>query len=87
MLERMKSIIPLYLEKLFWHQESIKYRQDSGELIDENSWLMRDLWDTGAVREGNGFVTKPKKLASSGIKGSVNLRKRYSLKTFYFSYA
>jgi hypothetical protein len=64
----MKSIIPLYLEKLFWHQESIKYRQDSGELIDENSWLMRDLWDTGAVREGNGFVTKPKKLASSGIK-------------------
>jgi hypothetical protein len=49
-------------------KESIKYRHDSGELIDENSWLMRDLWDTGAVREGNGFVTKPKKIASSGIK-------------------
>src|SRR4051794_3402446 len=24
----------------------MKYREDSGELIDENSWLMRDLWDT-----------------------------------------
>lgn len=55
-------------EAFFSLKEWIKYRQDSGELIDENSWLMRDLWDTGAVREGNGFVTKPKKLASSGIK-------------------
>ncbi len=46
----------------------IQYRQDSGELINENSWVMRDLWDTGALKEGKGFVTKPKKLASSGIK-------------------
>ena len=37
-------------------------------MINESSWLMRDLWDTGAAREGNGFITKPKKLASSGIK-------------------
>ena len=55
-------------EAFFSLKEWIKYRQDSGELIDESSWLMRDLWDTGAAREGNGFVTKPKKLASSGIK-------------------
>jgi hypothetical protein len=46
----------------------IKYRENSGELIDENSWLMRDLWDTRAVQGGRGFVTKPKKLASLGIK-------------------
>jgi hypothetical protein len=46
----------------------IQYRQKSGEIIDENSWLMRDLWDTGALKEGKGFVTKPKRLASSGIK-------------------
>jgi len=45
----------------------MKYREDSGELIDGNSWLMRDLWDTSVV-QGRGFVTKPKKLASSGIK-------------------
>jgi hypothetical protein len=29
---------------------------------------MRDLWDAGVIKEGKGFVTKPKKLASSGIK-------------------
>src|SRR6476646_8305352 len=46
----------------------MKYRQNSGELIDDNSWLMRDLWDTGVLKEAKGFVTKPKKLASSGIK-------------------
>ena len=45
----------------------MKYRDDSGELIDENSWLMRDLWDT-RVAEGRGFATKPIKLAPSGIK-------------------
>jgi integrase len=45
----------------------MNYRECSGELIDENSWLMRDLWDT-RVAQGRGFVTKPKKLASSGIK-------------------
>jgi hypothetical protein len=42
-------------------------QQDSGELIDENSWVTRDLWDT-RVAHGRGFVTKPKKLAPSGIK-------------------
>jgi site-specific recombinase XerC len=48
-------------------KEWMKYRENSGELIDENSWLMRDLWDT-SVAQGRGLVTKPKKLASSGIK-------------------
>jgi hypothetical protein len=45
----------------------MKYREESGELIDENSWLMRDLWDT-SIPQVRGFATKPKKLASSGIK-------------------
>jgi site-specific recombinase XerC len=45
----------------------IQYRKDSGELIDENSWVMRDLWDTGVIQL-RGFVTKPKKLASNGVK-------------------
>ena len=48
-------------------QDWMQYEKNSGELIDENSWLMRDLWDT-RVAQGRGFVTKPKKLASSGIK-------------------
>jgi site-specific recombinase XerC len=48
-------------------QSWLRYREESGELIDDNSWLMRDLWDT-RVAQGRGFATKPKKLASSGIK-------------------
>jgi hypothetical protein len=43
------------------------YRQNSGELIDEYSWVMRDLWDT-QVKQGSGFISKPQKLKSSGIK-------------------
>lgn len=48
--------------------EWMQYRLKSGEIIDENSWLMRDLWDTGALKDAKGLITKPKKLASSGIK-------------------
>jgi hypothetical protein len=48
----------------------MEYRESSGEIIDENSWLMRDLWDT-RVAQGRGFVTKPKKLASTGVKRLV----------------
>ncbi|MGC1932221.1 MAG: hypothetical protein WA667_24885, partial [Candidatus Nitrosopolaris sp.] len=43
------------------------YRRSSGELITDNSWVMRDLWDT-RVAQGRGLVTKPKKLSSLGIK-------------------
>jgi integrase len=46
----------------------MKYREKSGEIINNNSWLMRDLWNTGAVQGGRGLVTIPHKLAASGIK-------------------
>lgn len=52
-------------------KEWMDYRELSGELIDENSWLMRDLWDTGIV-QGKGLVTKPNKLTSIGIKKLIN---------------
>lgn len=45
----------------------MKYRESSGKLINDNSWLMRDLWDT-RVAQGRGLVTRPKKLAALGIK-------------------
>jgi integrase len=49
------------------------FRQISGETIDENSWLMRDLWDTRDIQgKGKGLVSKPKKLTSIGIKKLVN---------------
>ena len=33
----------------------MKYRENSGESISEESWLMRDLWDTGAGQEEPGL--------------------------------
>ena len=46
------------------------YRETSGEKVTENSWVMRDLWDT-RVAQGRGLVSRPKKLASLGIKRLV----------------
>lgn len=50
-------------ELLAWRQ----YRESSGELIDDDSWVMRNLWDT-RVAQGRGLVTLPKKLTSLGVK-------------------
>jgi integrase len=43
------------------------YRKESGEAIDGQSWVMRNIWDTkrGYMK---GLVTAPKKLKHSGIK-------------------
>jgi hypothetical protein len=43
------------------------YRKESGEAIDGQSWVMRNIWDTkrGYIK---GLVTAPKKLKSSGVK-------------------
>jgi hypothetical protein len=43
------------------------YRQSSGEITSESSWVMRNLWDT-RVAQGRGFATVPKKLSSLGVK-------------------
>lgn len=48
-------------------KEWVNYRENAGELIDENSWLMRDLWDV-QTNCASGLVTKPKQLAPNGIK-------------------
>lgn len=45
----------------------IEYRENAGETVTQDSWIMRDLWDT-QINCGTGFVSKPKKLAASGIK-------------------
>ena len=52
-----------YMALLEW----MRYRESSGELIKDDSWVMRDLWDT-RVAQGRGLVTKPKKLSSLGVK-------------------
>jgi len=48
-------------------QEWMDYRSQAGEQITPDSWLMRNLWDTG-FPSGGGFATVPKKLKSSGVK-------------------
>lgn len=45
----------------------MKQRADAGEPINENSWLMRDLWDTRVIR-GRHKISEPKQLTSQGIK-------------------
>ena len=52
-----------YRELVEW----IKYREESGEIITGNSWIMRDLWDT-RVKISKGLVTIPKKLTATGVK-------------------
>jgi integrase len=50
----------------------IKFRNQCGEKISPDSWVMRDLWDTEAAIRKNmhttGLVTMPKKLSSVGVK-------------------
>lgn len=48
----------------------IEFRESYGEQIDDNSWLMRDIWQTTNVHYGArlGLATVPRELKSSGIK-------------------
>src|SRR4051812_3010651 len=59
--------VEAYKELKSW----MDYRSFSGEQVNEDSWLMRDLWDTG-IMQGKGFVTKPNKLSQTGIKKLIN---------------
>jgi hypothetical protein len=51
------------------------FRQNSGEEINEESWLMRDRWattDFNSFKNSTlGLVNYPKKLKSSGIKSLI----------------
>jgi hypothetical protein len=48
----------------------MEYREQHGEKITGDSWIMRDLWQTTTMNYGAkfGLATYPKKLKSSGIK-------------------
>jgi integrase len=45
----------------------MKFRKECGENINENSWVMRNLWDV-TTPMGKGVITIPKKLKSTGVK-------------------
>ncbi|MGI0051114.1 MAG: hypothetical protein ACRD8K_05190 [Nitrososphaeraceae archaeon] len=40
-------------------QKWMQYRQDSGEEIHRNSWLMRQLWDTKKGYYHHGTIKNP----------------------------
>ncbi|HET7149234.1 MAG TPA: hypothetical protein VFI73_12125 [Candidatus Nitrosopolaris sp.] len=44
------------------------YRKECGENIDENSWLMRQLWNTKQGNYHHGTIEGASKLKSSGVK-------------------
>ena len=51
-------------------KEWMDFRAEYGEKITENSWVMRDLWQTTNMNYGAkfGLATYPKKLKSREIK-------------------
>jgi hypothetical protein len=49
----------------------IEYRRESGENIDDNSWVMRQLWNTKAGHYHHGTIRDAVKLKSSGVKRLV----------------
>ena len=56
-------------EAYFELQKWMELREESGEKITKDSWLMRDLWNTD--KYSRGLVSVPKKLRSLGIKRLV----------------
>jgi integrase len=54
-------------------KEWIDFRREYGEQFTDDSWLMRDLWQTTNInnRAKSGLATYPKRLKSSGIKRMI----------------
>jgi hypothetical protein len=55
----------------------MKYRKSSGELINDNSWVMRDLWDTSCTRKRFSYSSKETNLTwNQKIDGKSHLGTR-----------
>ncbi len=65
--EEEEYISFISLEAYSHLKEWMNYRKEVGELVTEESWLMRNLWDV-TTPTGKGLATIPVKLKSSGIK-------------------
>lgn len=55
-------------EAYFQLEKWIEYRKDSGEKVDKNSWVMRQLWNTKEGHYHHGRIKESTKLKSSGVK-------------------
>jgi hypothetical protein len=60
------------------------FKQQSGEQITADSWLMRDLFDT-KVERNQGKISEPKKLQTLGVKRSDTKRMIYNVVVLVFS--
>ena len=65
----------------------MEYRNESGEKIDGNSWLMRQLWNTKEGHYHHGSIKNASRLKSSGVKRLIEdalwtqgIRKKSNLK-------
>ena len=65
--EEEEYISFISLEAYSHLKEWMNYRKEAGELVTEESWLMRNLWDV-TTPMGKGLATIPVKLKPSGIK-------------------
>ena len=65
--EEEEYISFISLEAYSHLKEWMNYRKEVGELVTEDSWLMRNLWDV-TTPTGKGLATIPVKLKPSGIK-------------------
>ena len=46
----------------------MEFRKDSGERIDKNTWVMRQLWAIKVGHYHHGTIKKSIRLKSSGVK-------------------
>lgn len=83
-----EEYISFVTPEAFSHLESwMEYRKVSGEKVDGNSWVMRQLWNTKEGHYHHGAIKESTKLKSSGIKRLLEdalwtqgLRKKSSMK-------
>lgn len=74
-------------EAYFQLENWMEYRKESGEKVDDNSWVMRQLWNTKEGHYHHGTIKETTKLKCSGIKRLLEdalwtqgLRKKSDLK-------
>ncbi|MGA9842270.1 MAG: hypothetical protein WBQ25_08140 [Nitrososphaeraceae archaeon] len=51
----------------FFTFDWMTYRRECGELINEDSWVMRNLWNSTTTK-GRGNINLPRNLKSTGVK-------------------
>jgi len=56
-------------EAFFELEKWMSYRQECGEIITQESWILRNIWDRnkGAKRKP-GIINKPRRLQAQGVK-------------------